>query len=426
MTGIQYIVMAIAALAPQAFAQTCATINPANPATFASGYSGRVVMNGLKTPRGFVFDCQGNILTAEQGGYGVRYIQLTDNGGTNVCVKSSKQLISDSSINHGIALTPDCKTLFVSSLTTVWSWTYDGTTGTVSNKKTVVQNMRNGGFHLSRTLLVPKANPDVLIIQRGSDGNLDSAAAKVETARSQLRIFKIADIQAAAVDYTKGEVLGMGLRNTVGVGEDPRGGIWSVDNGCDDMKRGGSDIHQENPCEELNYHGMINDTASAERGKDYGYPDCYAVWDPSIIPNGSGLKVGQNFVIDSPTAGNTDATCQAKMAPKLCFPSHTAPLDIKFNAKGDTAYVPFHGSWDRTSPDGYRLSKVAFDPVMGMPTAPSTSKTAAVNIMYNENLGGCPNKCFRPVNVAFGPNGQLFMTSDTTNEIWVIGGATYK
>jgi glucose/arabinose dehydrogenase len=290
---------ALLAILPQAFSQTCTNINPAQPATFASGYSGRVLLNGLKNPRGIIFDNQGNILTTEQAAYGVRYITLTDNGGTNVCVKSSKQLISDSSINHGIALTPDGKTLFVSSLTTVWSWSYDGTTGTVSNKKVVIQNMRNGGFHLSRTLLVPKASPDTLLVQRGSDGNIDTPAAEIGTARSQIRAFSIAAIQSAAVDYTKGEVLGWGLRNTVGMGEDPRGGIWSVDNGVDDMTRDGKDIHHTNPCEELNYHGVVSNTSDSVRGGHFGYPDCFAVWDPTVLPGSLAqtLTVGQPFVI---------------------------------------------------------------------------------------------------------------------------------
>ncbi|KAF2278358.1 soluble quino protein glucose dehydrogenase [Westerdykella ornata] len=418
--------LAIAALLPQALAQNCPTINPAQQATFASGYSGRVVMNGLRTPRGIIFDNQGNILTTEQGGYGVRYIQLNDYGGTNVCVKSSKQLIADSSINHGIALTPDGKKLFVSSLTTVWSWDYDGTTGTVSNKKTVVQNMRNGGFHLSRTLLIPRAQPDTLLVQRGSQDNVDTAAAQVNTGRSQIRAFKISQIQNAPVDYLQGEVLAWGLRNTVGVGEHPNGGIWSVDNGVDDMQREGRDIHHTNPCEELNYHGQINTTSDPDRGGHHGYPDCHAVWDPSVIPNAAaqGLQVGTPFLMGSPAGQNTDAVCQARKAPRLCFPAHTAPLDVKFNADGSAAYIPFHGSWNKSPPDGFRLSRVEFNPATGMPVEPATSTTAAVNIMYNANTQQCPNRCFRPVNVAFSPSGKLFMTSDTTNEIWVIGGAT--
>lgn len=212
-------------LASSAFAQTCASITPAQAPTFAPGYSGRVVINGLRTPRGIVFDNQGNLLTTEQGGYGVRYIQLTDNGGTDVCVKSSKQLIADNTINHGIALSPDGKKLFVSSQLYVWSWDYDGTTGTVSNKKTLIQGMKQGGYHLSRTLLIPKQRPDLLLVQRGSQDNIDMEAAQIGTARSQIRVFKIADVEKATVEYNTGDVLAWGIRNTVGVGEDPKGGI---------------------------------------------------------------------------------------------------------------------------------------------------------------------------------------------------------
>lgn len=421
MVGVRYLIMAIAALMPEVLAQSCANINPAQQATFASGYSGRVVINGLRTPRGIIFDNQGNLLTTEQGGYGVRYIQLNDNGGTNVCAKSNKQLISDSSINHGIALTPDGKKLFVSSLTTVWSWDYDGTTGTVSNKKEVIRNMRNGGFHPTRTLLVPKNNPDVLLVQRGSQDNVDAAAAQESTSRSMIKIFNIADIQASAKDYSTGTTLAWGLRNTVGFGEHPNGGIWSVDNGVDDLRRNNQDVHHTNPCEELNYHGQIQDTASPERGKNHGYPDCHAVWDPSVGGlSSAGLRVGSAFAPNSAQ----DGTCASRLPPKLCFPSHTAPLDIKFNKNGTAAYIPFHGSWNKSPPDGYRLSRVAFNPETGQPVDSVTSTTAATNIMYNANNGACPNRCFRPVNVAWGPNGQLFMTSDTTNEIWVIGGAT--
>lgn len=78
---------------------------------------------------------------------------------------------------------------------------------------------------------------------------------------------------------------------------------------------------------------------------------------------------------------------------------------------------------NRSPPDGYRLSKINVDPATGMPTEPSTSNTAAINVMSNPNNGNCPSRCFRPVDLAFDGKGRLFMTTDSSNEVWVIGGA---
>ncbi|KAF1968607.1 soluble quino protein glucose dehydrogenase [Bimuria novae-zelandiae CBS 107.79] len=400
--------------------QTCATINPANPATFASSFSGRVVVNGLSRPRSIVFDNQGNLLTTENAAYGVRYIQLNDFGGTNVCVKSQKQLIADSSINHGIALTPDGKKLFVSSMTTVWSWDYNGSNGTVSNKKTVITGMSDSG-HVSRTLLIPKAQPDLLLVQVGSNANLDTEAAQASSGRSQIRIFKLADLEQGSQAYTAGEVLGYGIRNNAGIAETPKGGIFSVNNGMDNMDVNGVDVHLTNPCEELNYHGLITAPTTPERGASYGYPTCHAISDPSVLPAplNASIRIG-----DTLTNGNSSARC-TRVAPKLCFPAHTAPLDLKFTADGAAAYVSFHGSWNTSPPNGYRVSRVAWDAETGMPAA-NVSGTAAVtdNIMFNADNANCPGQCFRPVGLAFKEEGRLFVTSDATNEIWVVSGAT--
>ncbi len=80
--------------------QACANINPAqgNPVV-APGVQTRVLMNGLRSPRGIVFDTAGNLLIVEQGGGGIRYVKLTDNGGINVCVASSKTLIADNTVS---------------------------------------------------------------------------------------------------------------------------------------------------------------------------------------------------------------------------------------------------------------------------------------------------------------------------------------
>lgn len=99
MVLLHHFVFALATLSSSTLAQTCATINPAYAPTWGSGFSGRVVMNGLRTPRGLIFDSLNNLLVVESGGAGVRYIKLTDNGGTDVCVASSKQLIPERGVS---------------------------------------------------------------------------------------------------------------------------------------------------------------------------------------------------------------------------------------------------------------------------------------------------------------------------------------
>lgn len=114
----------------------------------------------------------------------------------------------------------------------------------------------------------------------------------------------------------------------------------------DDVKRQNRDVHNENPAEELNYHGQLNDTANPYQGKSYGYPTCVAAWKPSDLGN-TALKVGDHFIpnlASGQDAATADAACAQFQTPRLSFPAHTAPLDIKFSKIG-TAYVSFHGSW---------------------------------------------------------------------------------
>jgi hypothetical protein len=81
------------------------------PATFAGGLSAKVLINGLKNPRSLKFDTLGNLLVVEQGGAGVRQIKLTDEG-TNVCVASSKQIISDNTVSFEFICFNCCLVIF--------------------------------------------------------------------------------------------------------------------------------------------------------------------------------------------------------------------------------------------------------------------------------------------------------------------------
>ena len=68
---------------------------------------------------------------------------------------------------------------------------------------------------------------------------------------------------------------------------------------------------------------------------------------------------------------------------------------------------------------GYKLSMVEFSD--GEPIEASTSKTAAIDIMANHDVTTCyKSDCFRPVGLAWDSKGRLFMSSDTTGEIYAI------
>ena len=103
--------------------------------------------------------------------------------------------------------------------------------------------------HVTRTLLAPTRHPDLLLISRGSNENLDMGTADVSSGRSMIKVFNVSAIAAAGgapANYTAdGVVLGWGLRNSVGLAAHPAdGGIWSVENSLDQLSRLGVDLHK--------------------------------------------------------------------------------------------------------------------------------------------------------------------------------------
>lgn len=273
--------------------------------------------------------------------------------------------------------------------------------------------------HVSRTLLLSQKVNNTLLVSRGSSENVDLVAQQLSSGHSQIRAFDIGNLPSGRpYDYSsEGTLLGWGLRNSVGVAEHPiTGGIFSVENSADQVERNGTDIHQDNPAEEMNYHGFLNGSTE-NQGGNYGYPDCFTLWGTDI-PNIGNLTVGSQFALD-PSSTFNDTTCARDfVAPRLAFQAHSAPLDLLFNSDGTAAYVTFHGSWDRTGAVGYKLSVVRF--ADGQPVAPSSSTNATADVLSNADLSKCPDGCFRPVGLAWDGQGRLFLSSDATGEIYVL------
>lgn len=219
-------------------------------------------------------------------------------------------------------------------------------------------------------------------------------------------------------------VLGWGARNEVGIAEHPNtGGIWGVENSADQITRDGVDVSNNNPGEELNFFGYLNGTPSANQGSNFGYPWCLSVWNKTELPNNGNLTIGEQFAFDQASTldnqNRTDQYCSEQTTARLVFQAHMAPLDIKFNNSATEAWISFHGSWDRTDPVGYKLSVVSFG-ADGEPTEPSTSTTAATDIVTNADNSQCPDNCFRPAGLAIDGQGRIFMSSDASGEIYLV------
>ncbi len=183
-------------------------------------------------------------------------------------------------------------------------------------------------------MLLSRKQPGLLLVSCGSTENIDPKAAQESSGISQIRAFNISNMtDSTTYDYaTEGTMLGWGLRNSVGVAEEPKtGNVYSVENSADQIQRAGTDIHQDNPGEEMNFHGTLasNDTAG-NHGGNFGYPDCFAVWGTSNFPNLGSMKTGSQFSLDQNDTVNDDV-CSKRVAPRLTFqvgptsPSHHPP-----------------------------------------------------------------------------------------------------
>ncbi|EAU83866.2 cellulose binding iron reductase [Coprinopsis cinerea okayama7 len=293
---------------------------------------------------------------------------------------------------------------------------------------TVDENGMFNPFHITRSIHVSRKFPDYISLSVGSDGNLDIPSMDPALGRSQIRVFDMRHLAAHANRYngTHGKVFGYGLRNDVGIAEDRAGNVFSVENSLDDAHRVIEgvrvDIHDDNPAEKIYRLGKPTSPNQRFFG---GYPYCYSVWEEKDIPNAN-LKPGQYFVQD-PNGPYSDAWCNINAEkPVAILPPHAAPLDIKFGVHQDDGnlYVALHGSSARTETLGYKVVAI---PGSYSPSGEWTSdldlvgtKTGTIDIFFNEDETKCRSGCFRPCGMSFAPNGNLYVSSDTSGEVFLL------
>jgi hypothetical protein len=179
------------------------------------------------------------------------------------------------------------------------------------------------------------------------------------------------------------EIYATGLRNSVGFDWQPgTGELFATDNGRDLL---GDDFP---PCE-LN---------RIVQGGFYGWP--YANGDRKIDPD-----LG---------AGHEDEIA-ASLPPVHGFRAHNAPLGMTF-VRGDAlpeefrgaAIVALHGSWNRTEKDGYSVVSLHWgeDGIR--------ERSFATGFLRDGEVIG------RPVDVAEGPDGALYVSDDYAGAVYRI------
>lgn len=258
---------------------------------------------------------------------------------------------------HGIAFDGDY--LYIGETNMIVRYKYDPE-NFVATERLKLFDIPGGGRHTTRTI---KINKGKLYTSVGS-----SCDTCIED--SPLR----ASMLVSNLDGSDMRVFAKGLRNTVFFAFDENGKIWGADMGRDFL---GDSL----PREEINL---------IENGRDYGWPYCY------------GNKIRDGKFMN----GKETNYCENTTGPLFEMPAHTAPLGIVFDPEGNLL-VAQHGSWNSTTPVGYKIVKLSKDG-----SRISKIEDFLTGFIANGNILG------RPVDLIFDQQENLFISDDKSGVIY--------
>jgi len=182
------------------------------------------------------------------------------------------------------------------------------------------------------------------------------------------------------------EIVARGVRNSVGFAWHPAtGDLWFTDNGRDNL---GDDV----PPDELNH--------VTRAAQNFGFPYCHG----GTIPD--------------PEFGSRHA-CSEFVPPARPLGPHVAPLGMRFYtgkqfpaAYRDQVFIAEHGSWNRSSKIGYRVTLVRSDGA-GRPLSYEPFAEGWLDTRSQTAWG-------RPADVLVAPDGSLLVSDDYAGAIYRI------
>ena len=121
--------------------------------------------------------------------------------------------------------------------------------------------------------------------------------------------------------------------------------------------------------------------------------------------------------------GDKVGRCDQYDDPIMAFPAHWAPNDLLFYTHDKFpdeyqggALIAFHGSWNRAPlpQQGYKVVFVPFDN-----TLPAGDWQVFANgFAGQETFYSTRDAQFRPMGLAQGPNGELYITDSQIGRVW--------
>jgi glucose/arabinose dehydrogenase len=382
---------------------------PALAATLKApaGFKVEVFASGLGNPRWLASGPDGSTyVTLRMEG---QVLRLRDgNGDGDAADAGERTVVADAATNpaltgvHGITVHEG--RVYLVSIKSVVSAAV-GSDGGLSDFRTLVSDLPDGGQHPNRTIAV------------GPDGKLyvtvgSTCDACGETNSEAATVLRLELTGAAATDNPANpnhpmlardpaakispRVWASGLRNTLGFDWHPTTGApWGSDHGSDGR---GNDL----PPDEVNL---------LAGGKSYGWPFCFANQQPDpIIDQPSEMMTKQQYC---PKTDSSAATYQA----------HSAPIGFVFYDgdqfpaayKGD-AFVAFRGSWNRDVPTGYKVVRVHFGP--GGTPAALPGGSVYEDFVTGWLIEGGAAHFGRIAGLAVAQDGSLLIAEDTNGVIY--------
>ena len=113
----------VAVVSAQSLASCSPSLTPTNAIkpSVASGYQVALVATGLSKPRSIQFDDAGNLLVVQSGKGSLSSLQLQDNGGVCLGVKSQKNVITGAGVSGKFVLLGATVTNHILCLAQSWS-----------------------------------------------------------------------------------------------------------------------------------------------------------------------------------------------------------------------------------------------------------------------------------------------------------------